>query len=310
MKQDIFHTKGIRPMLIAEMQEPFDSDKYIYEIKWDGIRSVSYLDTDNTDIRNKRDIRTIQHYPELENIHLQVNEKCILDGEIAVIKDGLQDFYEVQRRSILSDPLKIQLSAKMNPVTYIAFDVIYYKNKLVTDLPLMERKKLLDSLVTDNERICKSQYIEQNGIALFDAAKSQGLEGIVAKRKESLYLFGKESKNWIKCKVMKSEDFVLCGYFVRENNMTSYILGQYQGSRLIYKGHVSLGASLKKLNQYPYEIITKSPFKNPPPEDEGATWIKPELVCEVEYMPTSKDGYRQATCKAIRTDKLAIECRV
>lgn len=309
-KLDIFDTKGIKPMLIAEMQEPFDSGDYIYEIKWDGIRSIAYLDDSYTDIRNKRDIKTLQHYPELKDINKRVNEKCILDGEVFILKNGVPDFYEVQRRSILTDPFKIQLAAKKYPATYVAFDIIYYKNKLVIDLPLMERKALLDKVLNDCSRICKSQYIEYNGIALFEASKAQNLEGIVAKRKDSQYFFDKRTKNWIKCKVMLTEDFALCGYILKPNGMTSFILGQYIGNKLIYKGHITLGASLRKLNQYHYEKIDKSPFNYIPAGNNNAVWLKPELVCEVEYMPSEKEGRRQGTCKGIRTDKLAIECQI
>lgn len=310
MKGDIFDIKGIKPMLISEMSTPFDSDDWIYEIKLDGIRNVAYLDKDETDIRNKRDIRTLSHYPELRNINLQVNEKCILDGEVFVLKNGITDFYEVQRRSILSDPFKIKLAAKEYPASYVAFDIIYYKNKLVIDLPLMERKELLDKVVEDSAFFCKSQFIEQNGIALFDAAKTQGLEGIVAKRKESQYHFDKRTKNWVKCKVVVAEDFVLCGYLLKTGNMTSFIIGQYDREKLIYKGHVTLGAGLRLLNQYKYTTIESAPFDFVPPGNERAIWLKPELVCIVEYMPSDKEGYRQAVCKGIRDDKLAIDCQI
>lgn len=311
MRGDIFDTKGIKPMLISEMQDPFDSDDWIYEIKWDGIRSVAYLDNSGTDIRNKRDIKTLQHYPELKNINKQVKEKCILDGEVFVLKNGVSDFYEVQRRSILNDPFKLRLAAKKYPASYVAFDIIYYKDRLVVDLPLMERKELLNKVIEDSPRFCKSQFIEQNGIALFDVAKAQGLEGIVAKRKDSQYHFDKRTKNWIKCKVMITEDFALCGYIVKSNGMTSFILGQYAGTELFYKGHVTLGASLRKLNQFQYKKISKSPFKYTPQDSANynAVWLEPELVVVVEYMPSDKESYRQATCKAISNDKLAIECQ-
>lgn len=310
MKNDIFDTKGIKPMLISEMQNPFDSDDWIYEIKWDGIRTVAYLDENGTDLRNKRDIKTLQHYPELRNINKQVKEKCILDGEVFVLKDGKSDFYEVQSRSILNDPFKLRLAAKKYPASYVAFDIIYYKDRLVVDLPLMERKELLNKVVEDTPLFCKSQFIEQNGIALFDATKVQGLEGIVAKRKDSQYHFDKRTKNWVKCKVMATEDFALCGYIAKSNGMTSFVIGQYDGNELIYKGHVTLGASVNKLNQYKYNIIGRSPFKYTPAGNDKAVWLKPELSCIVEYMPSDKDGYRQAVCKGIRDDKLAIECKV
>ncbi|GAA0220874.1 ATP-dependent DNA ligase [Metaclostridioides mangenotii] len=95
---DIFDEKGIKPMLIAEMQEAFDSPDYIFELKLDGIRCIAYLDNDSTDLRNKRDFKLISRFPELDQLHRYVNEKCILDGELIAMKNGVPDFYELQRR--------------------------------------------------------------------------------------------------------------------------------------------------------------------------------------------------------------------
>ena len=152
-------------------------------------------------------------------------------------------------------------------------------------------------------------YIENNGIQLFELTKANGLEGIVAKRKGSRYWFGKRSKDWIKCKVLNSEDYVLCGYILKDKNMTSFILGLYDSSgHLHYKGHVTLGASLRKLNSYIYAITSTPPFNYTPPGNEDAVWLVPKLVCVVETMPSERSDFRQPVCKAIRDDKLAKEC--
>lgn len=308
---DIFDKKAIKPMLIAEMMEPFDSDQYVYELKFDGIRCLTYIDQDSVDLRNKRDFRLLPRFPELQDIHKNIKHKCILDGELAVIINGVPEFHVVQRRSVLTDPFKIELASKKSPATFVAFDVIYFNGELVNDRPLMERKQLLKECVhEENERLAYSRYIEQCGVKLFELAEQQHLEGIVAKRKDSLYWFGKETKDWIKIKVMKDEDFVLCGYILKPNNMTSFIIGQYRGNELVYKGHITLGASLRKLNQYKYSVTEQSPFKNVPPGNEKAVWLMPELVCTIEYMPDNSIERRQATLKSIRDDKLPLECQI
>ena len=102
---DLFESKNIKPMLIGEMQEAFDSPDYIYELKLDGERCIAYLDKDSTDLRNKRNIKMLAKVPELSNIHKQVKCRCILDGELIVIKDGKPDFFEIQRRSLMSNYL-------------------------------------------------------------------------------------------------------------------------------------------------------------------------------------------------------------
>ncbi|WP_051599154.1 hypothetical protein [Metaclostridioides mangenotii] len=128
--------------------------------------------------------------PELENLHKQVKQKCILDGELIAFKNGSPDFYEIQRRAVLTDPFKIRLSANSVPATYLAYDIIYLNDEEVTWEPLMKRKELLSSVVVESERIAISRYIERNGKSLLELAKQQNLEGIVAKHKESKYWFG------------------------------------------------------------------------------------------------------------------------
>lgn len=306
---DIFDSKNISPMLISEMVDPFDSAEYIYEIKWDGIRCVSFLSTE-TDMRNKRNRLMAPIFPELQNLHMQVKTKCILDHELLVLMNGVPDFYAIQKRTLMTNPFKIKLAADRYPASIIAYDILYYKDKDITMLPLIERKKYLQDVVIENNMISVSRYIENNGILLFDLVKEKGLEGVVAKKKSSLYWQGKKSKEWIKFKVMSSDDCIICGYIVKEKSMTSLVLGLYDDNVLIYKGHVTLGVSLRVLNEHNYKVIDYSPFGYVPPGNEDAVWLKPELVCIIESMPTDKESFRQPVFKGIRADKLAIECKI
>jgi bifunctional non-homologous end joining protein LigD len=306
---DIFESRNISPMLISEMVDPFDSPNFIYEIKWDGIRTLSFLDT-KTDMRNKRNKLMVPIFPELEGLHKQVKTKCIIDHELLVLKNGIPDFYEVQKRALMSNSFKIKLAADKYPASVIAYDILYYKDKDITMLPLMERKKYLTDVVIENNLISVSRFIENDGIKLYELVKEKGLEGIVAKRKDSLYWQGKRTKDWVKCKIMATDDCVICGYIPKENNMTSLVLGQYDDDVLVYKGHVTLGVSLRILNEHKYKTIDYSPFGYVPPGNEDCVWMAPELVCIVESMPTEKESFRQPVFKGIRDDKLAIECKV
>lgn len=304
----IFEEKNIKPMLISEQTEPFNAQDWIYEIKLDGIRCIAYLDDEGTDLRNKRDKKLLPHVPELAEIHKQVSEKCILDGELLILKDGKVDFYEIQQRVLMTNPFKIRLASNQYPASFVAYDILYFKNQLITDLPLMERKKILQDTVRENDSISIWRYIEEYGVHLFQAAKAQGLEGIVAKKMDSRYHCDKRTKNWIKCKVMQDVDCIICGYIPKENNMTSLILGLYDDEQLVYKGHVTLGVSFTKLSQYGYKEMDDSPFGYVPPGNENAVWLYPELVCIVESMPTEKNYFRQPVFKGIREDKKAEEC--
>lgn len=307
---DIFDYKAIKPMLISEMTEPFDSTEHIYELKLDGIRCIAYLDAAGTELRNKRDMRLLPKVPELGEIHKASRNRCILDGELIVLKNGFPDFFEVQKRALLSDPFKIQLAKSKYPASFVAFDILYLTDHQVNELPLLERKQLLNEVIAENERLAISRFIETQGISLFQLAKEKNLEGIVAKKKESKYWFDKRTKDWIKCKIMASDDCVICGYSIKDNQWVSLALGQYDGGVLVYKGHVTLGVSIRALEQRKYTAITESPFGYIPKGNENTIWLKPELVGIVESMPSEKDSFRQPVFKGFRDDKAPMDCTV
>lgn len=307
---DIWETKNIKPMLIGTEGEPFDSDEYIYELKLDGERCIAYLDNEKTVLKNKRNVIMLPKVPELAEIHKNVNVRCILDGELAVIKDGKPNFFEIQKRSMMSNPIKIEMAAKKYPACFTAFDILYYEDRQVTDLTLTERKELLQKAVkSEDSRFAVSRYIEKNGTAFYNIAKQQELEGIVAKRKDSKYYLDRRTKDWIKIKYLKDDDFIVLGYVPKENNMNSIILGQYKKNQLIYKGHVTLGVGGEPFRKIKSLDETSCPFSEVPKGNENAVWVKSELVCTVKYMmKTDNGGMRQPVFKGLRDDKSPKEC--
>lgn len=308
--RDVFEDKQIAPMLIGAESGPFDDEGCIYELKLDGVRGLAYLDTDCCELRNKRNIRVSPIYPELANINKQVSKRCILDGEIVVIKKGKPNFFEMQRRALMSDKAKISLAAARLPVSFIAYDILYVGSERITYLPLMERKQILADTVKECDRLAISRYIDGKGIALYNLAEQQELEGVVAKRKDSKYYFGKRSKDWIKVKYLKDEDYVICGYIRKDKGMVSLVLGQYAGHDLVYKGHVTLGVSGTNLQRVMALPRAKAhDFIDLPPGNESAIWVKPVLVGIVQYMPRG-DVKSQPVFKGLRNDKLPEECRV
>lgn len=306
---DLFNGKSIKPMLIKDMQEPFNSPDYIYELKLDGIRCIAYLNETATDLRNKRNDILLPRYPELSDIHVFTKGKCILDGELVILKNGVPDFFEVQRRSLMSDKFKIELAARQYPASYVAFDILYLNNRELTDLPLLRRKEILDEIINENAKLAISRYIAEHGIELFSIAKRQNLEGVVAKVKDSKYCFDKRTKEWIKFKYLADRDFVICGYIVKEKGITSLILGQYRNNELLYKGHVTFGVRSDFASEYKVKKITSSPFRLTPSGNEEAVWLDPKLVCIVQYMPNEKGMLRQPVLKGIRDDKDPLDCQ-
>ncbi len=307
---DLFEQKNIKPMLIGAEGEAFDSPDYLYELKLDGERCIAYLDpAEGTELRSKRNIRMLTKVPELKDIHKQVNCRCILDGELAVIKDGRPDFYEIQRRSLMSSPLKIELAARQYPACFTAFDILYYERRAVCGLPLTQRKELLLKAVNEQTaRLAVSRIVENSGIAFYQLVKAQNLEGIVAKRKDSRYYFDKRTRDWIKCKNLKDDDYVVCGFIPKDNGMTSVVLGQFADGKLKYKGHVTLGVggeSFRRIRRLPRISV---PLFEPPAGNEDAVWVEPVVCCTVKYMEKTESGLRQPVFKGLREDKAPEDC--
>ena len=298
------------PMLIGAEGEPFDSPDYLYELKLDGERCIAILHEDRTELRNKRSVLTLPKFPELAGIHHQVSVPCILDGELMVQRNGAPDFWAVQRRSLLSDSFKIRLAARQTPASFVAFDLLEKNGVDVTKRPLTERKELLAGVIRqESERFAISRYIQKQGTALYGLAKERNLEGVVAKRRVSLYYPGKRTRDWIKFKYLKDDDFVVCGYIRKSASIASVVIGAYEDGRLRYMGHVTLGVSREVLDRLmESERQAEPPVLVPASGNEGAVWLRPELVCTVRYMEkTSTGSLRQPVFKGLRNDKTVME---
>lgn len=304
---NIFDNREAQAMLIADLSDPFDSEDYLYELKFDGIRALAYVEENKIDLRNKRNKELIPIFPELNNIYHYVKKKCILDGELIVFKNGKPDFYEVQKRTMMTNLFKIDMLIRKNHASYIVYDLLYVDDTPIIEEPIEKRKEILNQIIEENSYIAISK-VHDKGMALFGLVKQLELEGVVAKRRKSQYFFGKRTKDWIKFKLLEDDDFIICGYIPKQNHMISIILGQYSKDKeLIYKGHVSLGCTYQLLKQYLFKKIDVSPFKLYPNGNEEAIWFKPEFVCIVEFMP-SEMGLRQPVFKGIRDDKNSYDC--
>lgn len=294
---DLFQDKNISPMLISQMQEPFDDPEWIYELKLDGLRCIAYLEKDKVILRNKRNMELLPRFIELKDIYKQVTDRCILDGELVVMVNGVPDFYELQKRTMLTSKTRIGLEAARLPASFVAYDCLQAGDKVLLDVPLMERKQILKKLVQENERMAISRYIPENGVQLFQLTIEKELEGVVAKKASSLYYQGKRTKDWIKFKRMADKDFLICGY--EPGKVISLILGEYQNGELVYAGTVSWGVRREVI-----KALTKGncPFSENVKTDGDIVWCKPEKTCIVEYMPNTLDALRQPVFKGIRDD--------
>lgn len=236
----------------------------------DGIRCVAYIDTNSVVLQNKRFKDVTEVYPELSQMNECVKKRVILDGELVVLTDGKPDFYALQKRSLMGDKFKISLAARKNPIQFVAYDILYCDGKVLTDKTLMERKEILTKEISQKNNLSVSRYIEKDGIAFFNLAKQEELEGIVAKKKDGKYHIGKRTHDWIKIKVMQDEGLLILGYQPdEEGNVKDLILGYYdEQNKMQCRGKVYLGIS-KEERKVILEFARKHKVENP-----GLTNIK------------------------------------
>ena len=313
---DIFDSKTIKPMQISEIKTPFNSPDWIYELKLDGVRCLAYLDSSRTDLRNKRNQPLLPRFPELSNLHMQSNEICILDGELIVIKNGVPDFFELQRRLIQFPYSKQSQLTPFHPASFVAYDILYYKDHLVTYLPLLERKQLLEQVLYETVDFAISRYTEECGTELFQLALQQKLEGVIAKRKDSHYTINEATTNWVQFQKNATVKYVIGGILFTPNNKKRLLLGQYQNSTLIYKGSVDIttwGNNQISLVDYISHVckqVPGSPFSLSPiwSQEYEVTWFDPKLVCSVEQPPFSPSKHKKAIFRGICEDTLPTEC--
>ena len=299
---DIFQARSAEPMLLTEQREPFDSPDFIFELKLDGIRCLAYLEEGAADLRNKENMALAPLFPELKDIYRQADRPCILDGELVVMEKGSPSFERLARRALSTNPFKIRLAQDQYPASFVAYDILYLKGRVLYDSPLMERKSTLAGAVRETARLAVSRFTLAEGISLYNNAAAMGLEGIVAKRLESLYHPGARTKDWIKIKNLIDEDFIACGY-IPKGKLVSLVLGKQLNGQLHYEGHVTLGVPAHTVREM--ETSKHSPFPQTPPAHEDAIWFSYMPVCTVQYMMRTTAGtMRQPVFKSFRTGAL------
>ncbi len=304
----LYDNINILPMLIGEEKEVFSNKNFLFELKFDGERCLAYLDKNETLLINKRGVKMLPKVPELANIHKQIKIPCIIDGELMILKNGKPDFFEIQKRSLTSNVNKIKLLSNEYPASFTAFDILYLNKKSLLDEPLYKRKEILIENLKPNDSLGLSNCFENKGYELFDFALKNNLEGVVAKRKDSIYTPGKRTKDWIKIKCLQDDDFIIIGFKEgnADSNLSSIILGQYNNNNIEYCSSVAVGKNsevfkkVKKLKDSVYKNIKPIPT---------VVFKEPVLVCTVKFMMRTKNGgLRQPVFKGLRDDKSPKEC--
>lgn len=274
-------------MLLKEIEQPFNSKDYLYEIKFDGIRAIIFANPKSIKIISRNNKNITHLFPELHSIKKLVTKNTIFDGEIISMDQNLPSFSKLQTRYHLKDPSKINYQSLENPVIFICFDILY-ENKDLTNIPLEKRKQFLQKY-SDNDNFLKSIYIQNDGIKLYLSAKKLGLEGIVAKKKDSKYHINQRTDDWLKIKNIKKDFFYIGGYIKNKNTTISLLLGEYHDQKLHFVGKVTIGPKnrlFEKILKMP--LIKKNPFIN---LIDGALFIKPVIKEQVNFLERTKDNH-------------------
>jgi bifunctional non-homologous end joining protein LigD len=306
----------IEPMLAISTDQPFSDPGWLFEIKWDGVRALCRVMDGRIEIHSRTGRVMTEQYPELEALPGCLGAKqAILDGEIVVLdKRGHSDFECLQERMHVRAPSARLLSK--SPVTCYIFDLLYSDGYDLRESPLVQRKELLRRLLDAGNSVRYSDHQPEHGKELFELAREQGLEGIIAKHAHSPYVSGR-SPYWVKLKARKELDAVVGGWTEPRGSREYFgalLLGLYQGKNLRFIGHVGTG-----FNQANQKVIhsdlskqtsSACPFEAVPETNEKAYWVKPRLVARVQYSGwTQERRLREPVFVGLRADANPEDCQ-
>lgn len=306
---------GMKPMLATLVDKPFDDPEWRYEVKWDGYRALGFSTAEgDVQLLSRNNKQFNERFYPIYNVLQQWKIDIAVDGEVLVINEkGISDFGKLQNWRSEAD----------GELVYYVFDILWYQGKDLRKLPLKDRQQILEEVLPQgDDRIRLSKVFEADGTEFYGAARKMGLEGIIAKKSDSLYIAGSRSKEWLKIKVNKRQEVVIGGYTRNEGTskrFSSLLLGVYNHGKLQYVGKVGTGFSQKLQTEIAkqFEPLARktSPFETipdvnkpsrfrPNPPAAKAFWLEPELVCEVAYSEVTSDGvFRHPSFEGMRVDK-------
>jgi bifunctional non-homologous end joining protein LigD len=309
--------KKLVPMLATLVDKPFDGEGWSCEVKWDGYRALAFLNDGAVELKSRNDKSFNEKFYPVHEALKSWKIDAVLDGEVVVVdENGISDFGDLQNWRSEAD----------GELLYFLFDILWLNGHDLTKLPLSDRRQILSAIVPKDGLIRQSESFDLPLTEFFDAAKQMGLEGIIAKKSDSLYSPGLRSEEWLKIKAVKRQEVVIGGYTQNEGSSKAFsalLVGVFEDGKFIYTGKIGTGFNARTqkemLAQFQRLVRKTPPFDSEPdinkpsrfrpnPPKATATWLKPELVCEVSYTEMTKDGVmRHPSFEGMRTDKPAKE---
>jgi bifunctional non-homologous end joining protein LigD len=294
----------LQPMLAQIHDEPFNDSNWIYEAKWDGYRAIAEVQNDEVKLYSRNGLSFLQLYPKVASALSKLKNDVVLDGEIVVLNEqGRPDFQKLQQYS------------GADTIAYYVFDCLSFNGEDLTTRSLVERKEILKKVLGKSDVIRYSEHVAGNGKDFFNSIRLMELEGIIAKRADSTYQFGKRTGDWLKIKNQNTQETIIAGYTPPKGSRPyfgSLVLAIKQNDGYKYVGHTGTGFSnaiLKELHGKLQPLITShAPFSQKIPLHGKVTWVRPELVCNVKFTELTADGIlRHPVFQGLRIDKEASE---
>jgi DNA ligase D-like protein (predicted ligase) len=280
----------VRPMQAASAEAPFISPEYIFEVKWDGLRCILFRGPDGQVRLQDRGLSDITNdLPEVVAAAKRVPPGSVIDGElVATDNDGRPDYPRLRQRLAGGARMKDEI-----PTAYLAFDALYLEGRPQLRQPVIRRRARLAKAVETGGHLFVPDHIDEDGVELFEACLERGLEGVLAKHKQSPYVTGQRSPFWLKVKAVKSDDFVVIGW-TGEKPFDALVVGYHEDGRLLPCGTVGGGYdedATRFLRERLAELSTEqSPLDPPPIMLRPVHWVRPELVVSIRYSEWSPDG--------------------
>jgi DNA ligase D-like protein (predicted ligase) len=313
-------------MLPVSVAEPFDSPSHFYEVLWDGIRCLAFVERGATRLQDRYGRDVTWQYPELQSIGGQLHGSgLVLDGEIVALDErGRPEFGRLEQRLRATDESEAERLAARVPVTYQAFDILYREGLSLEKEPLRRRKAVLRQAVRMHGPLEAPDHVEREGVAFFEAVREHGLEGIIAKDRESPYLAGRRSPAWSVVRVFQRDEFVIGGYTyggplrrppprAAKPPFASLLLGLFDAEgALRYAGEVTGGfeGQAEELAAA-LEAVTagRPPFADPPALPRLVFWCRPELAATIRFSQWAGGRLRFPLFERLRPDVPAEACR-
>jgi bifunctional non-homologous end joining protein LigD len=306
------------PMMARAGKLPRDDEDWAFEIKWDGVRAIATSEPGRLRLHSRNLLDITSRYPEVGRLNRALShQRAVLDGEIVALDgSGRPSFGALQRRMHVGSESTVRRLAREIPVTYVIFDLLWLDGHSLMGLPYAERRARLDELeLADGERWRVPEHVVGHGAQLLAATSEQGLEGVLAKRLDSVYEPGRRTGNWLKIKNVERQEVVIGGWMPgegrRSDRIGALLVGVQEDGGLRYAGRVGTGFTDAELDRLAGELgplrRETSPFDSDGPKmPRGAVFVEPDRVAEVEFREWTESGHLRApSYKGLRDDKPA-----